>query len=286
MGDYEVERTLSFTPAADYPALVTPVQPPSTAELPYLNKEIKLWKPQAIPLAGTSVSHDDFKAHPLGPPPQSQRVGYTPNPHKLQASTTAADAYQAWKLEPPAPPPSAGYAPSPHKFDATSVSHDDFRAHPMSPPPQSQRVGYTPNPHKLQSTTTTADAYRAISLPRGVQALGVRTVNNGFHTLIPASAAPPARGAAVFTTTSDGQTEVAIKVLAELPGGHYEPLGSFELAGVPQALLGVPQLVVTFDLDEDMVLRVSADDRTRPNHRVGIIIRDRLPTPPRERPSY
>ena len=232
------------------------------------------------------MSHDDFKALPVAPPPQSQRSSYIPNPHKLDDTTTTRAAYQAWKLEPSvAPNVVAGYTPSPHKFEATSVSHDDFKALPVAPPPRSQRVGYTPNPHKLDSRTTTGDAYRAIQLPRGLEALGVRTVGGGFHALIHANSTPPVRGTAVFTTTSDEQPDVAIKVLAQVGATEYEDLGSFDLCGIPPALAGVPQLVVAFDLDQSMVLRVSADDRTRPNHRASIVIKDRLPTPPRERPS-
>ena len=87
-------------------------------------------------------------------------------------------------------------------------------------------------------------------------------------------------GAAVFTTVEDGQTEVAIKVLA-LDRGKTDLLSSFELAGLTPLRAGMAQIVVTFHLDEDLVLRVTAHDRLG-NQTEQIYIRDRLPTPPHD----
>ena len=113
---------------ARYPALVQEADSSADASQ---NKEIKLWNRAVLPLTGSSVSHDDFKALPVAPPPRSQRVGYTPNPHKLDSRTTTGDAYQAWTPEPPIPPPSQpaiGYTPSPYKV--TNAAR-----RPGSPPP-------------------------------------------------------------------------------------------------------------------------------------------------------
>ena len=181
----------------------------------------------------------------------------------------------------------------PMPFTAKSVTHEDFRQLHIVPPPPAQRQSYSPNPHRLDSRTTTGESYKAIPIPMGVEALGVRTQNDGFHALIASGSYPPCKGAAVFTTTHDHQETVSIKVLALIGntagGATRVPLGSFELAGVPSALAGVPQLLVTFELDADMVLRVTAEDRTRAHHgahvRASITIHDRLPTPERERPS-
>ena len=249
------------------------------------NKEIKLWDRSIVPLQAVSVTHDEYKAYPvLQSPPQSQRMSYTPNPHKLDDRTEAKEAYKAYKVDAPAPPVAPSYMPSPHKFQGTSVTHADFQAQPIERTPAAQRMSYTPNPHKLDGRTTNQDTYRVVQLPMGVQALGVRTQGGGFHPLIPAGSVAPARGSAIFTTTSDHQSTVAIKVIA-LVAGKPEPLGSFELSALPPALAGVPQLHVTFDLDEQMVLRVSAEDRTKGGQKASIVIKDRLPTPPRERPS-
>ena len=111
-------------------------------------------------------------------------------------------------------------------------------------------------------------------------ALGVATVGGGFQCLIAQGTAPPTQRAAVFTTVEDGQTEVAIKVLA-LDRGKTDLLSSFELAGLTPLRAGMAQIVVTFHLDEDLVLRVTAHDRLG-NQTEQIYIRDRLPTPPHD----
>jgi len=253
--------------------------------------------PQYVPsphkFEARSVTHDDFTAPVVQPPPPVQRQSYSPNPHRLDSRTTNGETYKAIPVERPPPPQLPQYVPSPHKFEARSVTHDDFTAPVVQPPPPAQRQSYSPNPHRLDSRTTNGETYKAIPIPTGVQALGVRTQNDGFHALIASGSYPPCKGAAVFTTTHDHQETVSIKVLALI--GHSAgdatrvPLGSFELAGVPSALAGVPQLLVTFELDADMVLRVTAEDRTRAHHgahvRASITIHDRLPTPERERPS-
>jgi hypothetical protein len=204
-------------------------------------KEIKLWDRSVIPLGGTSVTHDAFRAPPPQPPQPSSRAVYTPNPHRLDSRTTTADAYQAWPIDQPSPPQPVQPIVSPHRFEATSVTHDAFRAPPPQPRQTPSRAVYTPNPHRLDSRTTTADAYQAIAVPRGVQALGVETQGGGFHTLIAAGSVPPARGSAVFTTTHDGQTAVVIKALAVYAGEPFE-LGAFELGGIAPQPTGVPQV--------------------------------------------
>ena len=70
-----------------------------------------------------------------------------------------------------------------------------------------------------------------------------------------------------------------------LDRGKTDLLSSFELAGLTPLRAGMAQIVVTFHLDEDLVLRVTAHDRLG-NQTEQIYIRDRLPTPPHDaRPS-
>ena len=288
-----VPRNISFDPEIVTPAIAARDAILSEEE----SKAIKLWQNQAMSyvpsphrLDARTTSGESFRAVPVElPPPSSQRLSYTPNPHRLDGRTTTADAFQAPPAAAPPPlSPRQTYQPSPHRFEARSVTHDDYQQNPVQPPPPSQRLSYTPNPHRLDGRTTTGESFKAIAIPAGVQALGVRTQRNGFHALIPSGSYAPARGAAVFTTTHDGQETVSIKVLALTAGPRGEervPLGSFELAGIPSALAGVPQLLVSFELDDAMVLRVTAEDRTRANVRASITIRDRLPTPERERPA-
>ena len=228
-------------------------------DTPVVSNEIKLWDRSVVPLAATSVTHDDYKAHSPAPPTPASRPGYVPNPHKLEGRTTTQDAYQAWAIEQhPAPPPTPPVT-SPHRFEGMSVTREDYRPHPPAPPTPASRPGYVPNPHKLEGRTTTQDAYQAISLPVGVQALGVQTQGGGFYPLIPQGSLPPARGAATFTTTRDYQTEVDIKVTA-MVDGVAKALGQFALGGIAPTLTGIPQVLVTFELSEQRMLTVSAVD--------------------------
>merc|ERR1712125_59553 len=67
----------------------------------------------------------------------------------------------------------------------------------------------------------------------------------------------------VFSTAADGQTEVEIKVLQaerEMAAGN-QSLGQFKLSGFPPAPRGVPQIEVTFDIDANGIVHVSAKDK-------------------------
>ena len=215
-----------------------------------------------------------------------QRPVYQPNPHKLDTRTTTADSYKQWELPAPLPAEKHQMVSSPHRFEGRTTNRDDYRAPTLSPSDNSpQRPAYQPNPHKLDSRTTTSESYRTIELPVGVQALGVSTQGGGFHTLIPHATLPPARRQAVFTTVRDNQESVSIKALARHASGELEVIGRFELGGISPAPTGLPQIVVTFDLSEELELNVSAHDRSGRGPPKQITIRDRLPTPPRERPS-
>ena len=88
---------------------------------------------------------------------------------------------------------------------------------------------------------------------------------------------------ATFTTVTDNQTEVEIKVVA-LDAAGPVTLGSFILQGITPARVGLPQVVVTFELSEEMVLLVTAHDRIDDQFK-QLVIKDRLPTPPKERPT-
>jgi molecular chaperone DnaK len=73
----------------------------------------------------------------------------------------------------------------------------------------------------------------------------------------------PTKKSEVFSTASDGQTSVEIKVLQgerEMAGDN-KALGVFSLVGIPPAPRGLPQIEVTFDIDANGILNVSAKDR-------------------------
>src|SRR6202047_1239529 len=92
--------------------------------------------------------------------------------------------------------------------------------------------------------------------------LGVETLGGVMTTLIPRNTTIPTRKSEVFSTASDGQTSVEIHVLqGERPvASGNRSLGKFHLIGIPPAPRGVPQIEVTFDIDANGILNVSAKD--------------------------
>ncbi len=93
--------------------------------------------------------------------------------------------------------------------------------------------------------------------------LGVEVKGGLFHKLIPRNTTIPTKKTEVFTTAEDGQTEVEINVLQgerELAADN-KSLGRFTLTGIAPAPRGVPQIEVTFDIDSDGIVHVSAKDK-------------------------
>jgi len=92
--------------------------------------------------------------------------------------------------------------------------------------------------------------------------LGVEVQGGVFHKLIERNTTIPTKKSEVFTTAADGQTSVEIHVLqGERPmAANNVTLGRFSLIGIPPAPRGVPQIEVTFDIDANGILHVSAKD--------------------------
>ncbi|MBI3185853.1 MAG: molecular chaperone DnaK [Myxococcales bacterium] len=93
--------------------------------------------------------------------------------------------------------------------------------------------------------------------------LGVETLGGVMTKLIERNTTIPTRKAEVFSTAADGQTQVEIHVLQgerEMAPDNRS-LGRFHLTGMPPAPRGVPQIEVTFDIDANGILNVSAKDR-------------------------
>jgi molecular chaperone DnaK len=93
--------------------------------------------------------------------------------------------------------------------------------------------------------------------------LGVETQGGVMTVLIPRNTTIPARKSEIFSTAADNQTSVEIHVLqGERPlARDNRTLGRFQLVGIPPAPRGVPQVEVTFDIDANGILNVSAKDQ-------------------------
>jgi len=93
--------------------------------------------------------------------------------------------------------------------------------------------------------------------------LGVETLGGVMTPLIERNTTVPVRKSETFSTAADGQTAVTIHVLqGERPmAADNESLGMFNLEGIPPAPRGVPQVEVTFDIDANGILNVSAKDK-------------------------
>ncbi|NIM45976.1 MAG: molecular chaperone DnaK [Nitrososphaeria archaeon] len=92
--------------------------------------------------------------------------------------------------------------------------------------------------------------------------LGVETLGNIFTVLIPRNTTIPTKKSQVFTTAADFQTSVDIHVLqGERPmASDNTALGRFSLVGIPPAPRGIPQIEVTYDIDVNGILNVTAKD--------------------------
>jgi len=92
--------------------------------------------------------------------------------------------------------------------------------------------------------------------------LGIETMGGVFTRLIGRNTTIPTRKSQIFSTAADGQTAVSIHVLQgeREMASQNRTLGRFDLVGIPAAPRGVPQIEVTFDIDANGIVHVSAKD--------------------------
>lgn len=93
--------------------------------------------------------------------------------------------------------------------------------------------------------------------------LGIETLGGVMTKLIDRNTAIPTRKSETFSTAADGQTDVHVKVYQgeREMASHNKLLGDFMLGGIPPAPRGVPQIEVSFDIDANGIVKVSAKDK-------------------------
>lgn len=115
----------------------------------------------------------------------------------------------------------------------------------------------------IQGAVLSGDVKDVLLLDVTPLSLGIETLGNVMTVLIPANTTIPTKKSEVFSTASDNQPSVEIHVLqGERPMAQdNRSLGKFHLDGIPPAPRGMPQVEVTFDIDANGILHVSAKDK-------------------------
>ena len=114
----------------------------------------------------------------------------------------------------------------------------------------------------IQAAIIKGEAKEVLLLDVTPLSLGIETLGGVFTKLIERNTTIPTRKSQIFSTAADNQTAVTVRVLQgerEMADDNVE-LGRFDLIGIPPAPRGVPQIEVTFDIDKDGIVHVSAKD--------------------------
>jgi len=115
----------------------------------------------------------------------------------------------------------------------------------------------------IQGGVLTGEVKDVLLLDVTPLSLGIETLGGVMTKLIEANTTIPTKKSEVFSTAADNQTSVEIHILqGERPmAAHNKSIGRFHLDGIPPAPRGIPQIEVTFDIDANGILHVSAKDK-------------------------
>ena len=114
----------------------------------------------------------------------------------------------------------------------------------------------------IQGGVLTGDVKDVVLLDVTPLSLGIETMGGVFTRLIERNTTIPVRKSQIFSTAADGQTSVEVHVLQgeREMAAYNKTLGRFQLGGIAPAPRGVPQIEVSFDIDANGIVKVSAKD--------------------------